>query len=121
MALPVVAAPIAAVEPQGVEAGASPFELRWPDQVGITGPGTQFDVFRGNIADLQTTGFSAGSCLTPTSLSAPELADPGVPTSAGIFYYLVRAQNQLNVTTWGTLSRDAGVGASMTDCSILFP
>ena len=121
LALPVVAPPLAAIEPQEVEAGFSPFALHWPDQVGITGPGTQFDVFRGTTADLHTIGFPAGGCLTPGSLSTPELADPDVPASGAAFYYVIRAQNQLNVTTWGSPARDAGIDASVATCGVLFP
>jgi hypothetical protein len=66
-------------------------------------------------------GFSAGNCLTPTSVVDPVLPDARIPTSGQIFYHVVRAQNQVNVTTWGTATRDTSISASLADCSVLFP
>ena len=44
-----------------------------------------------------------------------------VPPLDDIFYYLVRAENQVNVTTWGSAVRDLAINASPGACSVRFP
>jgi hypothetical protein len=122
--VPVVAPVVAALEPDDV-AVAKPqpalAALDWTDQFGTTGPGTRYDVFGGSLLQLRASGFASGACLTPQSLPAAALFDAPMPAPGDARYYIVRAQNQVNVTTWGTPARDAGIAASTSPCTTLFP
>ena len=82
--------------------------VTWPDQFGFTGPGTTYDVFRGLLNNLTSAGYASGSCfLEDTHLAG--IIDPVDPGPGRGFYYLARAENQLNVSTWGSARRDSGM------------
>ena len=92
--------------------------LSWPTQFGITGPGTQYDVHRGALSDLKRVGFDGGSCLTSGSdATIPSLEDVDSPPPGDGFYYVVRAENQLGATTWGSPDRDGQIDS----CPLRFP
>lgn len=123
VSLPVVSPPVPAVEPQDVSGAKREFSrlnLSWPDQFGITGPVTSYDVFRGTLEDLASTGLTAGRCFD-AALTTPLSGDLELPDPGKGFYYVVRAQNQLNVTSWGSPTRDAEAAASDVPCPALFP
>ena len=63
---------------------------------------------------------TAGSCFSP-ALNTPRDTDDELPASGEGFYYVVRAQNQAGVTTWGSAARDTDVAASSGSCATLFP
>ena len=54
--------------------------------------------------------FSPGDCLAD---------DVFVAQSAS--WFITDAENQLNVTTWGTPTRDAGINAATGACTVRFP
>ncbi len=123
VSLPVVPTVVPAVEPQDVSGEKREFsrlELSWPDQFGITGPITSYDVFRGDLEDLAASGLTAGQCFE-TELTTPLSGDLELPEPGKGFYYVIRAQNQLNVTTWGSPARDAQAAAANVPCPILYP
>jgi YVTN family beta-propeller protein len=119
IALPVVPPVVAAFEPDDVAADKPQIVLTWTDQFGITGPGTRYDVFRGSIRDLRTFGLTTGSCFAAAGVPAL-VQDDEVPAPGNGFYYVIRAQNQVNVTTWGSAKRDQDAGGSGADCPVLF-
>ena len=121
--VPVVGPVVAPVEPTPLGAAKLAdlsLELAWPDQFGLTGPGTRYDVFRGQVGDLGQVGLTAGSCFL-SAVNVPRATDGELPPSGGGFYYVVRAQNQAGVTTWGSAARDTDVAASSGSCAALFP
>jgi hypothetical protein len=122
VSLPVVPPVVPAYEPDDL-AGAvhGPLlELSWTDQFGLTGPGTRYDVFRGRIEDLNTpAGLSAGECFGSALHEAGD-EDAELPLPGQGFYYVIRAQNQLNVTSWGSEYRDQKIAASPYPCPALF-
>jgi hypothetical protein len=113
--LPVVPPVVPALEPTplGITGGppgpqAATLLVTWPDQFGFTGPGTTYDIFRGLLNNLTSAGYASGSCfLEDTHLAG--IIDPADPGVGRGFYYLARAENQLNVSTWGSARRDSGM------------
>lgn len=93
--------------------------LSWDSQFGVTGPGTRYDVFRGSIEDLRTAGFNSGGCLIENLVDPIHVDDSAPP--AAIVYYLVRAENQVNASTWGQGVRDIQINGSMAACGEMFP
>ena len=92
--------------------------LSWRSQFGVTGPGTQYGLDRGLLSDLRSSGFGMGDCLVNESdTTIPELLDIALPASGDGFQYLVRAENQLGTSTWGTPQRDAEIDS----CDTNFP
>ncbi len=47
--------------------------------------------------------------------------DAQLPAPGAAFYYVLRAQTQLNVTSYGTAQRDAEAAVSANPCTVLFP
>ncbi len=120
--LPVVGEVVPAEEPRDLRVGADPLTTyHWSDQFGETGPGTRYDVFRGFLGDLRDDGLAAGQCISPQGWSQARLADPSSPPPGWGYYYVVRAQNQVNVSSWGFAERDAQHDQSPTACTTLFP
>ncbi len=123
--LPVVPPLIPATEPQietTLKGVGADLALIWDNQFGLTGPGTRYDVFRGTLSELQDSGgFSGGQCQTvpPTSIfGILDQDDPGLNEG---FYFVVRAQNQLNQSTLGSATRDLEINAAAGACVVLFP
>jgi hypothetical protein len=100
---------------------APTFGLLWDNQFGLTGPGTRYDVYRGLLSELQTIGLDSGQCLTSPPLSQFFLGDEEVPAVGDGFYYVVRAQNQAALSTWGSKRRDVEINGASGACSALFP
>ena len=55
-----------------------------------------------------------------TERSVIVIDDDPAPANDG-FYYLIRAQNQANQSTWGSVDRDLEINASANACEALFP
>ena len=89
---------------------ASTSVLQWDDQFGITGPGT-LRVRRG-VAQLQY-GVLERMVLHERPRRPPLPTDPSFPGDAR--YYLVRAQNQSNASTWGIgrVRQDPGIAVPL--------
>jgi len=123
--LPVVPPVVPAVEPAPVAIGGIPgspaaaIVLTWPDQFGSTGPGTTYDIFRGVLSALTSSGYASGSCfLEDTHIAG--IVDPDDPGPDKGFYYLARAENQINVSTWGSARRDIGMSGLPGSCQTRF-
>lgn len=121
--LPVVPPVSAAFEPADLAARSAPglTEFGWRDQFGLTGPGTRYDVFRGDLAALRAGRAGDGECITPRDWDRPRITDGRDPAPGAGLFYLVRAQNQLGVSSWGNPARDAALGASARSCRVSFP
>ena len=123
--LPVVHAVIPPTEPQLESVfknqAVPTFALLWDNQFGLTGPGTRYDVYRGLLSDLQATGLGSGECLTIPPSFQFFVTDEDLPAAGDGFYFVVRAQNQAALSTWGSNRRDVEINAASGACSALFP
>ncbi|MFQ5767394.1 MAG: hypothetical protein ACE5ID_05355, partial [Acidobacteriota bacterium] len=70
--------------------------------------------------DLRVAGFSTGACLAEDLFPAA-VFDGAVPLPGDAFYYLVRAENQVNVTTYGSPQKDVGINSAAGACTVRFP
>jgi len=81
------------------------------------GPGVVYDVVRGDLAELHTTGgsFSSAACLSANL--GPLVDDPALPATGAGFYYVARDGFQAFNGTWNSLGpaqqgdRDVKIGS----------
>ena len=88
------------------EASDAGLLLFWKSQFGVTGPGTQYDLHRGRLSELREFGLSQGICRNNTDATIASYQDAWTPAAGEGFYYVVRAENQLGDSGWGTPERD---------------
>ena len=75
--------------------------LRWESWAGAAGSGTAYDVVRGDLAILRTTGsIETAACLAPPAVAA-FATDPTVPVPEQGFYYVIQARNACGAGGWG--------------------
>jgi subtilisin family serine protease len=91
----------APTEVAGLGFGADKTTLAWTSLAGAAGGGTTYDVVRGGLDELRTSGsIAGGACLgAPTAL--PAHADPSSPDPDAGFYYVVQARNACGSGGWG--------------------
>lgn len=75
--------------------------LSWSGLASSAGSGTVYDLARGDIASLLTSGTAASAALACAS-PATSASDPALPAAGAGFYYLVRGRNTCAIGTWGT-------------------
>jgi hypothetical protein len=83
--------------------------VSWTSQDSLAGASTSYDVVRGSLATLHTSGFPAGAvCATNNVSDTPYTeAAAGCPSSAGNgCWYLVRAQNSCGTGSYGAAPLD---------------
>lgn len=81
--------------------------LTWDSQAPTAGAGTRYDLARGELAALLSSGtMGQAVCLAP-DLGAPFFDDPARPAPGGGFYYLVRAFNPCGLSHFGSSSAGA--------------
>jgi photosystem II stability/assembly factor-like uncharacterized protein len=74
--------------------------VSWQGLAATAGPGTTYDVARGDIAGLPVSGFGASEPLA-CGLPIPAATDPTVPPAGTIRYYIVRGRNACGAGSWG--------------------
>ena len=74
--------------------------LSWPGLASSAGPGTVYDVARGDIGSLAASGF-AGSTSLACGLPLPGATDATLPPAGTGVYYLVRGRNACGAGSWG--------------------
>lgn len=79
----------------------------------------------GEPGRLSGVGFSPGHCFAEDVFIARSaiwfVTDGEVPPPGDTFYYVARNENQVNVTTWGTPTRDTEINAADGACAVRFP
>ncbi len=94
-------------EAGGLGFGADRDTISWTSQAREAGPGTIYDLLRGDLDDLRSTGsIGAASCLAG-GLSATSFADGTAPGADRGFYYLVQGRNACGSGGWGDSSGGA--------------
>lgn len=98
----------------GLGFGADRVTIFWMPQAREAGPGTIYDLLRGDLDDLRSTGaIGSASCLA-AGLSAPSFADSDEPGADRGYYYLVQGRNGCGSGGWGETS--GGAPRSHPDC-----
>jgi hypothetical protein len=102
------------------EVTPSGYLMTWTEQATFTGTGTVYDVYRGLLSDVRSSGsFSLGTCAAD-SVTAPAFEDTGLAVPPGeVMFFLVRAQNDCPSGTgsYGDANRDATAATSPTACN----
>jgi photosystem II stability/assembly factor-like uncharacterized protein len=76
-------------------------ELFWTSLSGSSGPGTVYDIARGDVSVLSTDGVTAGAETLACGVGTNAIGDSDLPTPNAGFYYLVRGKNVCGVGTGG--------------------
>lgn len=79
--------------------------LSWTSLAGGAGADITYDLARGAISDLTTSGGTASSASLDCRVAGSSHADPSAPSQAAGFYYLVRGRNVCGFGGWG---KDSG-------------
>lgn len=80
--------------------------LTWSSLAASAGSGTVYDVARGDLATLASSGTGASSALG-CAVAGNATSDPAVPVGGAGVYYLVRGRNGCGVGGWGAGSSGA--------------
>lgn len=94
--------------------GAGTVGLSWLDQSANAGAGTTYDVARGSVTALRTSGDPGTAETFACALADPETTDPASPVHDDGFWYVVRATNSCGDGTWGASS--SGAARDLTVC-----
>ena len=78
--------------------------LSWSSLATTAGPGTMYDVARGDIANLETAG-TAGSVALACAMAGTTATDVETPATGAGFYYMIRGRNSCGAGSWGKDSR----------------
>jgi len=78
--------------------------IAWPPLAERAGAGTVYDVLRGDLAELRSTGSLSDAVCVAAGIPAASTVDSETPGPFGAFYYLIQARNACGATGWGTNS-----------------
>ena len=98
----------------GVSVAADEETVSWASQAATAGTGTRYDVSRGSVAALRSSGnWSGASCYAQNQV-VTTVIDTALPSTGDSTWYLVRARNGCGVGSWGNSSN--GTARSITAC-----
>jgi subtilisin family serine protease len=76
----------------------------WRSQAGSAGSATRYDLLRGDVGALQSSGSIAAAACRANDLTTPSFDDADLPAPGAAFYYLARAQNSCGTSDYGANS-----------------
>jgi len=96
-------------------------QILWDDQVPVTGSGTVYDLYSGQVSGLRSSAsFAGGFCLAENVAGTTHFVPASAsPAAREALYFMVRAQNGCpgGTGSYGTPHRDATSAASTTPCN----
>jgi len=96
-----VPAEVAGLAVAAVNGGVT--QWSWAPQSATAGPGTDYDLASGTLADLRANGgFANASCVDGSSQTASWIDSSNGPSPGAGFWYLVRARNACGIGSYGT-------------------
>jgi subtilisin family serine protease len=94
-------------EAHGLAASDDKTILRWPSMSREAGPGTVWDVIRGELSRLRSDGSIETAACLGNGLTDSVLSDAEVPVNDDGYYYLVQGRNACGNGGWGSSSSGA--------------
>ena len=86
----------------------------WGSMSHAAGPGTVYDLVRGAVSDLRSSGSIATAACVAAGTAATSFTETLTPAAGDGYYYVVRARNACGSGGWGQTS--AGAPRSHADC-----
>lgn len=88
--------------------------ITWDSQAGTAGTGTLYDLLRGDVDALRTSGTVDDAACRASGLAEAGFTDEEAPDPGRAFYYLARARNTCGTAGWGASS--AGTARASSAC-----
>jgi subtilisin family serine protease len=91
-------------EADGLRFNTDKTTLTWPSLAFESGSGTLYDVIKGDLDDLRTTGDVAAAACVGSASNAASLSDPVDPDIDKGVYYVIQARNACGLSGFGAAS-----------------